>query len=453
MEIKLEDNLLINSIINNRMHNSQKNKVELIIRPNCNQKCDYCYLTKYGSEIYPDSSKISNNQILLNLKYIIEYFLQKEYCIDELEIFAGDLFYDDFFFDIMEILYNFYKKTKKEKNALITIPCNMSFCNDSEKIKKVSQIISKFKEINITIYFSYSSDGIYATKTREHHPITEEFTDTVLSFCKQNNGGIHPMIGYENIDVAIKNYEWWKEKCSKFNIKVNNLPIPYFLEVRNNGWTFNAIQKYQEFLSYILNDIYKTYCNNSTNNFIENYFSLYTYNDNKFILNNKSNIYTFIYQKFSDTSAHCNLQNNNLTINCMNKTIVPCHRLAYPFLSGGHFELNSNNQLELKANENINGYINLSEYNNTDKPGCVTCPINSICMKGCIGAQFEYYGDSFFNIPDVCQLLKSKYKTLFNFYEEINLFDILIHEYPNFPDLPEILKIRNFFLNGGFDNE
>jgi hypothetical protein len=28
--------------------------LELIIRQDCNQKCDYCYITNYGKELYPE---------------------------------------------------------------------------------------------------------------------------------------------------------------------------------------------------------------------------------------------------------------------------------------------------------------------------------------------------------------------------------------------------------------
>ena len=27
--------------------------IELIIRPECNQKCQYCYITNHGDELYP----------------------------------------------------------------------------------------------------------------------------------------------------------------------------------------------------------------------------------------------------------------------------------------------------------------------------------------------------------------------------------------------------------------
>ena len=46
MEIKNDDHLLLQSIIDFKMTNNiEGSNVELIIRPECNQKCKYCYLT------------------------------------------------------------------------------------------------------------------------------------------------------------------------------------------------------------------------------------------------------------------------------------------------------------------------------------------------------------------------------------------------------------------------
>jgi sulfatase maturation enzyme AslB (radical SAM superfamily) len=49
-----DDHLLLNNIINSLMHKKKHGAtVELIIRPECNQQCKYCYLKQYGHESYP----------------------------------------------------------------------------------------------------------------------------------------------------------------------------------------------------------------------------------------------------------------------------------------------------------------------------------------------------------------------------------------------------------------
>ena len=63
-----EDKEMLKTFLNNYLFkNKIKNKlvasnadVELIIRPECNQKCSYCYITKYGNELYPPEKRVDN---------------------------------------------------------------------------------------------------------------------------------------------------------------------------------------------------------------------------------------------------------------------------------------------------------------------------------------------------------------------------------------------------------
>ena len=73
--------------------------LELIIRPECNQKCEYCYITRYGADLYPFAERLSNEEILHNIDLVLDYvFNTRNLYIDRWEIFAGDLFYDGIFF-------------------------------------------------------------------------------------------------------------------------------------------------------------------------------------------------------------------------------------------------------------------------------------------------------------------------------------------------------------------
>ena len=120
------------------------------------------------------------------------------------------------------------------------IPCNMSFCKDNEKIDKVRQICNEFLELGVKIFFSYSTDGIYATDIREHQILDEEHFNKIFKFCEEMDWGVHPMISYESIDCAIDNYDWFKKKMKQFRLN-NNSAIPCYLEVRNDGWTEESI--------------------------------------------------------------------------------------------------------------------------------------------------------------------------------------------------------------------
>ena len=454
MIVNADDKKLLKSIINYRLkERSDKGAiVQLIIRPECNQKCDYCYLVQYGEESYPKYLRADSKTIIKNTEILMNYFTEEKIKIQKLDIFAGDLFYDNIFFEIIKPIYHYFKECNNlTKDSVIAMPCNMSFCEDKQKIKKVQQVIDDFKKINVRFFFSYSSDGIYSTDVREHKQISEEFFNTVLKFCEKNSGGVHPMIGYENIDNAIKNYEWWKKKYKEFDL---GNTIPYYLEVRNNGWSKEKLLKYEEFLNYVLEDEAK-YFNYDIDIISRKMLGCFDYDKvtNKYISFNSRN--PFIEIRISDendTNIHCGIGFFDICVNCADLRLTPCHRLAYPALSGGNFIVKDNKIVDLEPSENINGFIHLTDYNTTDKPRCVSCPINRVCIKGCVGAQYEYFRDPFFPIPNICTLLEIKYRTLFKFYDKIGVFDYIQEHYPGYQYLNILIEINNFFKNGGILN-
>jgi len=64
-----ENNLLLNNYLNKKFFHNKNfdmHKIELIIRPDCNQKCSYCYLIQHGKEIYPN--RIGNKELLNNIE-------------------------------------------------------------------------------------------------------------------------------------------------------------------------------------------------------------------------------------------------------------------------------------------------------------------------------------------------------------------------------------------------
>lgn len=445
-----DDDLLLQSTIDHFMRDKDDCQIELIIRPECNQKCQYCYLIQHGHETYP--YRASKEQIIHNMELFINYLIEKDYKIKKIDLFAGDMFYDNLFFDIIKPVKKYfiylneahpefidYYKNNPEKNCgyqglTISIPCNMSFCADDSKIEKVRQICNEFLDINVKIFFSYSTDGIYATNIREHKILSEEYFNKIFAFCEEMNWGLHPMISYESIDNAINNYEWFKKKMRQYRLN-NGSSIPCYLEVRNDGWTKKDIQKYQEFLRYHLNDIFHNWFNSNLHPLFNKYFREFELDENGKYVRSKHFDSLGRFNTLTDTGPTCGLGQMSMMVNIGDLNLVPCHRLAYPELRGGVFITNEDNTkiIDLQASEFVNAYFNLVTNNNLLKPKCVSCIYNPFCIKGCHGAQYEKFADPYFSIPSVCELFQAKIKTLIEYYHSIGMFHYIFEVEPMYP--------------------
>ena len=198
--------------------------MELIIRPECDQKCDYCYINKYGKDLFPIETRKNKEELLNNLDIFLDYLINERKSLSEqYEIFAGDLFYDDIFFDILDIFYKYYLELQKNPNDLIKqiketkimIPNSLSFLKDEKKEIRFDEYYNKLKSVGIRLIISYSTDGIYAISSREKRDINQEWFDKTFSFCAKYGFGVHPMISVENVAYAIDNYNWFIENLSK----------------------------------------------------------------------------------------------------------------------------------------------------------------------------------------------------------------------------------------------
>lgn len=459
MEVTYEDHEVLKNYIKKYLTPSKnvEKPVHLIIKPECNQKCEYCYLYKHGTELYPLEKRKTNEEILNNINLFLKYLEENNIYEDYWEFFAGDLFYDDFWFDIMDSFYNYYKIMQDKKitpivnQPEIIMPCNMSFCRDDRKIQKVEEYVNKFSnDLKVKFAFSYSTDGKYSTDIRERYDVSDDFYDKVFSLMNKYNWQSHPMISYEGIENSIKNYNWWKQQYQKHFIQDNPINIlPPFLEVRNAGWTEEKINKLLELLNYMIMDR----------------FSMFDYNVEKFTKHlffpeemlKEQHIIPSIYGHdviklayFSDADnfKRCSL-GLFLAINCADLSIVPCHRLTYSFFTGGKFKIENNKIVDIEALEGINGYLNHKITNTHFELDCYGCQNRFFCKRGCRGAQFEYSSEAFLPIPDVCTMLNAELSLLAQKYSELGVFDYLFSQ--NEYQLDPVYKKRliNFLATKG----
>ena len=96
------ENDLLETFFNATFHKFQKSPflksdvfqtLEMIVTPQCNQHCEYCYITKYGDSLYPQHIRADHDTTLSNMKKLMDYLTyEKHYYFIEYELFAGDLY-------------------------------------------------------------------------------------------------------------------------------------------------------------------------------------------------------------------------------------------------------------------------------------------------------------------------------------------------------------------------
>ena len=455
---------LINFFYKNQLIQDKKNTeytitpktLELIIRPECDQACDYCYIHQYGKDLYPQ--RLNKSELLKNINIIFNFFFLKNKAFSHTyQIFAGDLFYDDIFFDLLDLFEKYFLILKNKMPILffnqttIMIPNSLTFISNQEKKEKTLKYIDKFfKEYNTKIKFSWSTDGLYAIETREKKNLDEKYFDDRFKFCKKTHSWYHPMISACNIKNYIKNYEWWftkiKQHYSEEDDNLDNQFLqPMFLEVRNNDWTQENINDYLKLLDYAFEKRFEA-CNKDSKNFAYHMFI----GDGKDNTLKQPENYDFINfpihiiqgLKGKDTMT-CGVP-GSIVFNCSNLSLVPCHRTTYPQFTGGYIN-DQNNELIPKS---VSSYITLTTIKRESMPVCSKCIINEICLHGCLGAQYEKAGDIMLPCSSVCNLFKQKFYHLLKLYDDYNLFNIgLENNYISEEDIEKIYilieKLRN----------
>ncbi len=427
------------SYILHNLHNfngpsSHRVEVELIVRPECNQQCEYCYIARYGKELFPIEERKNKEELLQNLRILLDYiYIEKEIYVNHWDLFAGDLFYDDIFYDIADIFYEYLSKVYDKYRAVMTkipmdivTPSNFSFVRDTSKIEKLQDYIDKFKKLNCELGFSISTDGPYASDTREGETLDEEYTNKLFDFMLKNLGcGMHPMISPSNVHVAIKNYNWFSENYARVfnddNEENWHFPhLPMFLEVRNDEWSEDNINDLILLENHMIKDRLK-WCNNDIDLLAYHLFGPFE-PFNKFTRLRYNDIIALYfksdalgYQKIS-----CSMQ-ELLHISLNNLSFPICHRLTYKQFQGGKFIVENNKIIDIEPiNPSI--FLTLKTYPMDKHPRCIDCPYLQVCLQGCLGAQFESSGEILIPCNSVCNMKIAKIKNLVTQYYEMGVF-------------------------------
>jgi radical SAM protein with 4Fe4S-binding SPASM domain len=401
--------------------------IELIVRPECNQQCEYCYVYQHGKKLYPIEERVSNEIILKNLRAFLDYtFNTRKIFINRWELFAGDLFYDDLYYDILDVFYDIIKPLYQIYHHLfangrhidILTPSNCSFIQSDEKLIRFEEYYEKMSSIGVNLVISYSTDGKYATDSREKYDVSDEFYDKAFAFLKKHHYGPHPMISAENIDNYIKNFDWWTEQIPKFSEEGHP---PMFLEVRNNNWTTEKIDKYEELLHHIIK--YEMEKFGSKEAFAEHLFR------RDAMTRTGYDIIRLLPRRDVEDSARysCSMQ-WLLSVTLNNLNIVPCHRTTYSQFRIGRFVQDENGNITGVEGKNVGLGLTIHGFKANTLPRCAGCKYVKACSYGCLGSQFETSGELFAPIDCVCDLSKRKIRVLSTEYRDLGLLDIALEK-------------------------
>lgn len=402
--------------------------IELILRAACDQKCEYCYLNKYGHDLYPYQAK--KEELLKNVDLILDYiYVQKRNFLYTVDFFGGDIFSDDLMFDIFALFDKYLDPILKtnpqlfDRQILFAIPNNLAWVYyHPEKVPVYREWFYKFQEkYGIFISLSWSTDGLYATDTREKKAIDQNYYDVIFSFVVEFKYGFHPMIAAENIANWCKNYDWWMDMYQKFDLKHPYYFQPYLLEVRNDNWTDENIEDYKKFLKHLMDWRLKM-CDNDYNKLAHH---LINGSEAEFKNSRGADPLRLLEddQIADGEGMGCSLQ-GLLHFDCNTLKIVPCHRLSYAQFVAGNLILNEEKTKIIDIEpHNVSAYITFISHKTNNYPLCSYCEYRNVCLKGCLGAQFEKTGEVFLPIPSVCKLFQAKNDYLVELYHEYHIFE------------------------------
>ncbi len=390
-------------------------KFELQVTAACNLKCKYCYYEKYsnisplGDEgLYP--SNISKPKDVLNNMDILFRWLEKNEMFPIFDIFSGELFATELGFKALEKTIDFYIRNKVT-HRYISVPSNMSFIEDDNKVKRIEGLIKKCKDSNNKLFISASIDGLYCEKNRPFKSGGHKRDyDKLFAFCAKHEYLFHPMIYYDEIEHWKDNFLWFQQMVDKHKIPWSGV---YLLEVRNDGWTVDSVKKANEFWEFVtiwtynkvypmFNDKYKTIKHILTNSLL-NVFSIFS---------------------LIGRGMGCSIQ-SSVQLRLGDLTCNPCHRTSYSQFNTWKFEVEDNEITNIKA---LNQDLMIAVYTTavTNFPYCQDCFIKHMCPGGCLGSQYESSGDLFTPIPSVCLLEHGKFYTILETMEKLDCIDSIL---------------------------
>jgi len=414
MTYQEENDKLLNSFLDRTFFKTWRNQeegfenfrtLELFLNTKCNLKCSYCYLAKYGDELYPPRLQ-DNKRVLTNLQILLDWLVDRNLA-PKLELFSGD----PFSLQALSMILDKFEDVENKPKSIV-IPTNYTFILNKALTKKIETLIRRSRKLGMPISFGTSIDGKYCEANRPFRsgkadPRDDSYYDRVFAFNKKWCFGFHPMIYSGHIDSWTSNFLWFQEMLKKHDIPWDNI---YLLEVRNMEWSRDNILSFEEFIKFLIRWIFFVPCRGQAKGFVD------------FIFKRGFNILQSPLTTIG-RGMGCSIQ-STIHLRLGDLSIVPCHRTSYePFVSG-HFVVDNGRITGIRA-DNAELFIEIISLESRNQPMCESCLIKSLCSGGCLGSQFEITGDLFSPIPTVCRLEHAKIRAMITAYKELRLFDLI----------------------------
>lgn len=394
--------------------------LELYLTAACNQKCEYCYLQTYQDKLYPKEAGCYDfKRILKNTRILLDWCREQEFHIGNLDVFTGEILHTQFGLDVIDLIIDEIKNGLKID--CIMWASNMSFLLNEEQTWRIQSRIDTLRELTSPLILSASVDG-YVIEERSR-PLNskkikpESFYEDLFIFCKRNNYKFHPMVAACNIHWWKENFDWWVRKLDEYDFGTF-LQNVMALEVRNNDWTEEAIQDYNNFMDYMIEYQLQLY-----NGDIKKLAYCIVADSRGFDKRDFSTYVPWAMVHSMDFTS-CTLS-HTLTVRPGDLVIAPCHRTAYPQLLYGKFIVENDKIVDIKAINPSMAIKTLMVNYKSGTHGCDSCPYNDYCLRGCLGSQMENMGDPWYPIPGVCNFQRRKYAHLLYKFNQLGIIDIL----------------------------
>lgn len=392
-------------------------KFELFLTGICKANCDYCYLKKNQKALFP--KELHNNDLIIrNLQILMDWYVENEFCCP-LDIFSAEWLTTPIADKVIDCFYNTFSKVPQEKRPrLIVAADNMQFIKDDVATAKVQSYIDRLASLNIKFHISASIDGKYCDYGRTEND--DEYYQKLNQFMLKNNIRFHPMVSADNVKYQIDNFMWFKET---FDPEI--VTEIMMLEVRNGDWTDESIYDLMRFCDFVVDYKFNVEFEQNKKRFL------------KYILNVRDEEVGPEHDNAYNNISICtsNIFYNNDGFNCSSYgtlcvrvadlSIAPCHRLFYPELKIGEFQLDENNKIIGFKPNNTELLLLECTAKRSCLPHCENCKFQDLCVGFCQGASYEAYKNMLVPQLQVCKMYRAKISFLIKKYESMGLWDLL----------------------------